>query len=155
MKKALTALVFGALLVPAVSVAAPAKSEKQALNAIQFRQALLQLVRSNVGALGAMAKEVIPYDGQVMQTKGMRIEQLALMMEDYFRTDTTKFKLGTDALPIIWEQPEDFKAKIGDLTQAAQNLQQVAAAGDESQYRAAIGGVLKTCKGCHDTYKAE
>lgn len=155
MKKTLSALLIGAALTPLMSQAAPAKSEKQALNAIQFRQALLQLTRSNVGALGAMAKGVIPYDTAVMQTKGMRLEQLSLMMEDYFRTDTSNFKLGTDALPVIWEQPEDFKSKIDNLTQAAKNLQQVAASDNESQYQAAIGGVMKTCKGCHDTYKAE
>jgi len=50
---------------------------------------------------------------------------------------------------------DDFKSKAKDLTMAAANLQTVAASGDKGAYKKAIGGVLKTCKGCHKSYKTD
>ena len=143
------------LLLSSTAYAAPAKSEKQAKSAVQFRQALLQLVRSNVGPLGAMAKGKIPMDTAKMETNAMRLEQLSLMMNDYFTVDTRNFKVGTDALPAVWEDEADFSAKIVALTEASRALGIAAKRGDESSYKKRIGAVLKSCKGCHDVYKAD
>ena len=68
-----TAMVSGFSVAPAMVSAEEAKSERQAANAVQFRQSLLQLVRSNLGPLGAMAKGQIPYDTEVMSTNAMRL----------------------------------------------------------------------------------
>lgn len=159
MKKVFAGSCIAAALLSAMvagsAIAEPAKSEKHAKAAVQFRQALLQLVRSNVGPLGGMAKGAVPFDAQVMATNGERLEQLSLMMADYFKTDTRTFNVGTDALPAIWEDTADFQSKIEALTTASKALQAAASSGDESAYRPAIGAVLKTCKGCHDSYKAD
>lgn len=155
MKKILLTLASAGLIVSSVAYAEPAKSEKQASAAVKYRQALLQLIRSNMGPLGAMAKGHIPFDAQKMQTNGKRIEQLATMMPDYFSTDTSAYKLASDAKPEIWQNQEDFNNKINDLLMAARNLQVVASDGDESKFRAAVGGVGRTCKGCHDEYKVD
>ncbi|XOV77433.1 MAG: c-type cytochrome [Aestuariibacter sp.] len=155
MKKPLIALVIAGLLSTPISFANEAKSEKQAKAAIQYRQALLQVIRSNMGALGAMAKGHIPFDAQKMEKNGMRIEQLATMMPDYFAIDTSAYKMPTDAKADIWQNHEDFTGKINDLISAARNLQVVASDGDESQFKGAIGQVGRACKGCHDEYKEE
>lgn len=155
MKKILVTLVAATCAFSASSFAAPAKSEKQAAAATQFRQALLQLVRSNVGALGGMAKGAIPMDAEKIKTNSMRIEQLSLMMDDYFAIDTRKFDVETEALPEVWENYSDFQSKIDDMTAAAKALNKAAVEGNEGQFKAKIGAVLKSCKGCHDKYKAE
>lgn len=150
-----TAMVSGFSVAPAMVSAEEAKSERQAANAVQFRQSLLQLVRSNLGPLGAMAKGQIPYDTEVMSTNAMRLEQLSLMLPDYFKTDTTGFSVETEALPKIWNSMDDFLGKNNDLTVAAKALKLAAQSGDDGQYRAAIGAVGATCKGCHDSYKKD
>lgn len=155
MKKLLSALLVSSLFSASIVAAEPASSEKQAKAAVDFRQALLQLVRSNMGALGAMAKGNIPFDAERMEKNGMRIEQLALMMPDYFAIDTSSYKVPSDAKDIVWEQHDDFNSKINDLVMAARNLQVVAADGDESKFRGAIGQVGRSCKGCHDKYKVD
>jgi cytochrome c556 len=154
-KKAIAVIIGSALLSTFSVFAEPAKSDKQAKDVTEFRQAILTLVKSNVGVLGAMNKGVIPFDGQTMQTNAMRIEQLSLMLEDYFATDTTGFDVETAALDKIWENQADFKNKISALTAAASNLNKVAKAGDTSQFKPAIGQVFKSCKGCHDNYKED
>jgi len=132
-----------------------AGSQKQADTVVKFRQSLLQLVRSNMGSLGAMAKGNIPFDTDVMQKNGMRIEQLSLMMPDYFMTDTRGFETKTEAKPEIWDNNEDFAEKMQALTDAAKGLQMAAASGDESSYGKAIGAVGAACKSCHDKYKMD
>jgi cytochrome c556 len=155
MKKALISLTLAAILSSPVTLAKEASSEKEANTAVQFRQAVLQLVRSNMGPLGGMAKGQIEYDADVMNTNSMRIEQLALMMGDYFVTDTRKFNVKTDAEDKIWEQMDDFNSKIQDMVNAAGNLQKVALAGDQDNYRNAIGDLGSTCKACHDKFKKD
>ena len=155
MKKAI-AIIIGTAMLSTFSVfAEPAKSEKQAKDVTKFRQAILTLVKSNVGVLGAMNKGAIPFDTASMQTNSMRIEQLSLMLEDYFATDTSGFDVETEALDKIWENQADFKDKISALSVAASNLNKVAKAGDSSQFKPAIGDVFKSCKGCHDKYRKD
>lgn len=155
MKKLIALSSAAMILVSGAVFAEEAQSQKQAANAADFRQALLQVVRSNMGDIGAMARGKRDFDAAIMEKNGMRLEQLGMMMEDYFRLDTRKFDLETDALDKIWDNKEDFNSKINDLIVAAQNLQAVAKSGDQSKFAQAIGGVGRTCKGCHDEYKAE
>jgi cytochrome c556 len=154
-KKAI-AVIIGTTMLSTFSVCAePAKSAKQAKDVTEFRQAILSLVKSNVGILGAMNKGVIPFDVETMQTNSMRIGQLSLMLQDYFATDTTGFDVETAALDKIWDNQGDFNDKISALTAAASNLNKVAKAGDPSQFKPAIGQLFKSCKGCHDKYKED
>jgi cytochrome c556 len=155
MKKILISLTLAATLATPLGFAKEASSEKQANTAVDFRKALLQLVRSNMGPLGAMAKGQIDYDADVMTTNSLRIGQLASMMGDYFELDTRKFPVKTDARDVVWEEMDDFKSKTQDLINAAANLQEVALAKDESNYRKAIGDLGSTCKACHDKFKKD
>lgn len=156
MIKKATAVIIGTAILCTFSVLAePAKSAKHAKDVTEYRQAILKLVKSNVGALGAMNKGAIPFDVQTMQTNSLRLEQLSLMLDDYFATDTSGFDVETAALDKIWANQADFKEKISDLTAAAANLNKVAKADDTDQFKPAIGQVFKSCKGCHDNYKED
>jgi cytochrome c556 len=59
----------------------------------------------------------------------------------------------TDALPIIWQKPADFKAADAKLVAAAKGFQAAAATNDLGKMQAAAGTVGGTCKGCHDTFR--
>jgi len=50
----------------------------------------------------------------------------------------------TGALPVIWEKPDAFKKSYGAF---------VADTGDMGQIGAALGGLGKSCKGCHDDFR--
>jgi cytochrome c556 len=155
MRKTLSAVAILATLFTCSAIAKEASSEKHAKTSTEFRQALLQLVRSNMGPLGGMAKGQIPYDADAMQKYGLRIQQLGTMLPDYFETDTRKFSVKTDAAEDIWENMNDFNSKAQDMVDAATSLQSVAAEGDEAKFRAAIGAIGSTCKACHDKYKTD
>lgn len=145
--------VFTALATGAI--ADSASSLKHAQKATELRQSIFSLLGSNMGPLGGMAKGKIEFDAEKVATHALRINQLSLMIADYTRTNTSAHKVKTDALNKIWEQPEDFAKRIKDLTESSANLQKAALTGDESIIKKAIGGVGKTCGGCHDNFKAE
>jgi cytochrome c556 len=141
-----------------VAVAAdvtPAMSEKHAKAATQYRQAIFQLVKSNMGPLGGMAKGALPFDESVMQTNAVRLEQLATMMGDYLSVDTREHNVDTGAKDAIWENFSDVETKIAALKSAAQGLQTAVEDGDKSAYRNAIGKIGASCKSCHDDYKKD
>ncbi|GFD71264.1 c-type cytochrome [Alteromonas marina] len=155
--KAIIAVATAGVVV-STSVAADvteASSEKHAKAATQYRQAVFQLVRSNMGPLGGMAKGALPFDESVMETNAVRLEQLADMMGDYLSVDTRKFDVETGAKDTIWDNFSDVETKVMALKTAAQGLQAAVKAGDESAYRGAIGKIGASCKSCHDDYKKD
>ncbi|TKB04043.1 cytochrome c [Alteromonas portus] len=155
-KAIIIATTVGAILsTSATAEVTEASSEKHAKAATQYRQAVFQLVRSNMGPLGGMAKGALPFDESVMQTNAVRLEQLADMMGDYLAVDTRKFDVETGAKDEIWENFSDVEKKVMALKTAAQGLQAAVEAGDESAYRGAIGKIGASCKSCHDDYKKD
>lgn len=61
----------------------------------------------------------------------------------------------TEALPIIWEQPELFAEKAGNAKSAVENLMAAASGGDLEQIRTAAKDVGPNCGGCHDTFRMD
>lgn len=99
-KKSLAVFLSLGALASSAAVAAEvteASSAKHAKAATQYRQAIFQLVKSNMGPLGGMAKGALPYDESVMKTNAVRLEQLADMMTDYLSVDTRSFDVETGA----------------------------------------------------------
>ena len=60
---------------------------------------------------------------------------------------------GGDTLPAVWEQPEDFQAKVAAFQEATANFK--AAAEAQEGVDQALRAVGQACKGCHDNYRAE
>ena len=153
--KVVSKLIIGSLLTASatIAIAQPASSQKHANKATELRQAMYQLIASNMGPLGAMARGKMPMDAALVEKNATRINQLSMMIEDYMAVDTTKFEVKTEALDKVWQQPEDFKAKVNALIDASANLAKAAKSGDEGKIKGAIGGVGKSCKGCHNDFK--
>ena len=156
LKKSILAITVSASLVVATaSMAQPASSEKQAVYATELRQSVFKLLGSNMGPLGAMAKGKLPVDAKRVEKNATRIKQLSLMISDYTRTDTSKFNVKTEALAEIWQDSDHFSKDIAKLTLASTTLITAAKSNDEAAIKKAIGGLGKTCGGCHDHFKKD
>ena len=91
-----------------------------------------------------------------IRTAAAKIDELAAKSPGWFPPGTGKDVLPkTRALPAIWEKPEDFAAKDRDLQAAAKAFKAAADSGDLNAVRARFADLGKTCKACHDTYRAE
>ena len=156
LKKSVLGVVLSlSVLTTGVSVAQEANSLDHAKYSTELRQSIFKLLGSNMGPLGAMAKGKIPVDAKRVEKNAVRINQLSMMIADYTRTDTSKFDVKTDALSKIWKETEHFAKGINKLTLASTDLIAAAKTNDEGAIKKAIGGVGKTCGGCHDDFKAE
>lgn len=156
LKKTVLAIsVTAGIIIANTSMAQPASSEKHAIYATELRQSVFKLLGSNMGPLGAMAKGKMPLDAKLVEKNANRINQLSLMIADYSRTDTSKFPVKTEALAKIWQESDQYAKAADKLTLASNNLIAAAKSNDEGTIKKAIGGVGKTCGGCHDNFKKD
>lgn len=128
-------------------------SGDQALAAIKQRQ-------DHMKALGGAAEKV----GKTLQTSGpdlnvikqsaSQITALAPKLQSWFPNGTGPNAGKTRAKAEIWQKPEDFALKAHDFAQAANDFNAAAQSGDLGQIKASFGGLGKSCKACHDLYRA-
>ena len=95
-------------------------------------------------------------DLAVIKSAAAKIDELAGKSSGWFPPGTGQDVLHkTRALPAIWQKPEDFAAKDRDLQAGAKALHAATDSGDLDAIKARFDDLGKTCKACHDTYRAE
>ena len=62
---------------------------------------------------------------------------------------------GSEALPVIWEEPEDFQEAIDKANAATAAFSDAVAGGDKAAIGAAFRDVGAACKGCHDRFRLD
>lgn len=133
------------------------RAKEQAARAIATRQGALKLMGYYMGPLGGMARGRIPMDTAVVAQNAAHIGNLAPMLSDTFRANTAQSGVESDALPVIWENPEEFQAKIEALIEGAASLSQVAGTEgvEEGAVKGAIGKLGQACGSCHDDFRVD
>lgn len=119
-----------------------------------YRQSYFALLAMNFGPIGAMVQGDMPWNDD--QVKMFAADLAALGTMDVSRA----FGPGTDkgttrAKPEIWENQDDFAAKLKDMRESVAALQVAAGSGDRKLIAEATAEAGGTCKACHDEYKAE
>ena len=123
--------------------------------AIKARQAQMQLYAFNLGTLGAMAQEKMPYDAAMASTAANNLAALAKLDQSMMwpaGSDADSAE-GSRALPEIWANFEDVAAK-GQAMRDAADAMAAAAGTDLASLQAAMGPLGGSCGGCHKPYRA-
>jgi cytochrome c556 len=115
-----------------------------------------ELMKGNGGAMKtviAMLKGEKPYDAKAaaaaMKAIGGSVDKFLTLFPKGSETGGD-----TAAKPEIWMNQADFASHGKALKDAAANAETAAAGGADS-FKAAMGGVGKSCKGCHEKYRVE
>jgi len=120
---------------------------------IKARKALMKANGDQAKIAGAMARGEAPFDLAAAHKIFATFEDAASKMPALF-PDNSKTGDDTAALPKIWEDMADFKArftKFGDDAKAAD-----ASVKDLDSFKAAMGNIGKNdCGGCHELYRAK
>ena len=90
-----------------------------------------------------------------IQDAAATIADLASKTGGWFRPGTGPDVAKTGAKPAIWENAADVATKDRDFQRAAQAFNAAAATGDITTIKASFADLGKTCKACHDKYRAE
>lgn len=61
----------------------------------------------------------------------------------------------SEALPVIWEKPDEFAEAIAAAEEATAALRKAAAGGDRAAIGAAFRDVGAACRGCHDQFRLD
>jgi cytochrome c556 len=139
----------------AVTLGAGAAAAQSVTDAVEARQSQFKLFAFNLGALVPMAQGNADYDAEVAAAAAEDL--LRLVSLDQTRkwpegSDNAAIS-GTRAQPSIWEDPDDFVAKLTALREAVAGLE--ASAGDGlDAMRAALGPVGAACSACHEAHRA-
>ena len=94
-------------------------------------------------------------DLAAVRTNAATIADLAPKASGWFPPGTGPDVGKTHAKPEIWQKPEDFAAKADAFAKAAASFNTVAQGNDIAAIKAAHGDLGKSCKACHDLYRAE
>ena len=140
----------GAVAVAAGIAFAPLAASAGADDAIKLRQAVMSSVGTHMGALGAMAKGDAPVTELAAWHAGA-IVKLSGIWAQLFPAGSGSGE--TAALTAIWQDTAKFEQVVADFQATAPQLVAAAQSGDAGQIGAALGGVGKTCGGCHEPFR--
>jgi len=101
---------------------------------------------------GGMAKGEAPYDQAKAQGVFATYVKAGTELPTLF-PETSKTGGDTAALPAIWANQADFKAKADKFVADAKAAQ--TSVKDLDTFKGAFSGVTKNCGGCHETYRAK
>ena len=142
-----------ALFFIAATAAAQAPAPKPE-HVIGYRQSLFKTIVWNFMPMGAMVKGSKPWDAAEFKRRSIAVAFAAVQLDEAFSAGSDKGAV-TDALPAIWENPDDFAAKLKAFQKTSNALRMAAAAGDQDRIKAAFNDVRPSCGNCHETYRAE
>jgi cytochrome c556 len=134
----------------ALAQAQPTQAEKT----LKYRKALYQVIAWNMGPMGAMAQDKMPFNANEFATRAGRVAELTPMLSESYSPDTQGVagsKMKADA----WKNRADFDAKMKDLLDRSATLAQVAKGGDPAKTKAAFFEMANACKACHEKYKED
>ena len=139
-----------ALALPALALAQDAE------DAVEARGGFMTMLGINMGQLAGMAKGEIAYDEAAASLAAANI--VALTQYDapslFVEGTSSEEMRGSEALPAIWENPDDFRASFVALREAAAGSPDAVKGGQGN-----VGPVVQklggACKNCHDDYRKE
>ena len=153
MKFKTTVALGAASLLAATFAFADSHVDPAIAGAIKARQAHMDLYAFNLGTLGAMAQENIPYDADAAAAAAGNLAMLAsLNQSNYWPQGSDTSIEGSRALPALWENIPDAIAKGEALATAAAALAEVAGT-DLASLQGAFGPVGGACGDCHRAYR--
>lgn len=114
----------------------------------EYRHHTMEAVGGHMQAMVDILQQKVPHTSH-LALHANAMADLAAISETLFPEGSE----GGEALPAIWENPEDFASKLGAFQEAADDLTAAIDSGDS--VGAAIQTLGQACKSCHDSYREE
>ena len=141
MKRIITLCVLSCLAVVAQAHEGAEGVIKERMDRFKENKESMKAIKANLGS-----------DASVIAKEALAIKDWANQLTNYFPEGSTQSP--SEALPAIWENFEDFKARAAANANAADDLANLARSGaDTSALTNGFKALGKTCKDCHNDYK--
>lgn len=117
---------------------------------IQYRQKVMQSNGANMGAIGDILKNKLPYQNHIM-VHAQEIHRMSTIIPNAFKKEVAAGK--TDAKPEIWKEWDKFTAAADAMGRAAAELATVAQGGNMEAIAAQVKKLGDSCGDCHKPYR--
>ncbi|RUO22659.1 cytochrome C556 [Aliidiomarina iranensis] len=153
----LTLAATAAITLTALQFSAPAKADAfaEADEAVKYRQGAFSLIRENFGHMAGMVRGEIEFDAESFQKRAEALKHLSYIPFDGFSGAGAGITDGSDALPGIWENWDDFNDKAEAFKEAAHELARASEDASLRELRPKFMAAARTCQQCHDEYRAD
>lgn len=138
----------------ATAAFAASHMDPAAEKAVKARQSHMTLYAFNIGTLGGMAQDKMPYDAEAAGRAAENLAALAsLDQAGYWVEGTDAGSIeGTKAKAEIWSAMPEFEEHIEQLATATTALAENAGT-DLDSLKASFGDVGKACGSCHEEFR--
>ncbi len=127
-------------------------AETSAEDAFKYRQYIMTALKGHAGAVSTQTRGLAG-DSDYVSNHAKAIAGLGTELHTIFPEGSNVED--SEALPVIWEEPEEFAAAVAKAEEAMAALGEVADGGDMQAIGAAFMNVGKACKGCHERFRVE
>ena len=117
----------------------------------EARTTAFKAMMPNFSSMGKMVKGEETYDVEKFKTAAAAFATESQEPFKHFTRDGAG--LDGDALPVVWEKPEEFKQREEKFHVAVENLNAKAQTANFEEIKVAYGDVGASCKACHDTFR--
>ena len=145
---ALAAFTLAAIFCFSTSVQAAASAE----DAIKYRNLVMNSMAAHYGALMLLLFDKVDVTGTA-QSHADALANASTELDQLFPEISKDGE--TEALPAIWKNSGAFAKTVSKAQAAATDLQAAIASGDRKTTLSAAAAVGKSCKSCHESYRAE
>lgn len=148
-KKACLATTFVAgIVVLSTAVADPTPEDAK-----DYRISVMTSLRGHIGAASMHVRGLVNDDGGFLAKHAEGLANGAAELTHVFPEGSNVGD--SEALPAVWEQPEEFAEAIAAAEEATAAFQEAVATGDRSKIGAAFRDVGNACRGCHDRFRVD
>jgi cytochrome c556 len=143
-------VVLAITLVSGFAVLPMAIADPTPEDAKDYRTAVMTSLRGHVGAASMHVRGLVDDNG-FLEKHAEGLANGASELKYLFPAGSNVGE--SEALPVIWEEPEEFAEAIETAEQATAAFRDAVAGGDRAAIGAAFRDVGAACRGCHDRFR--
>lgn len=145
----------GAIALAVTLASSPALAIDEPENVINYRKGIMRANGGHMGSLAAMARGDVSFTDEAL-LHARTIHDMSQNIGRLFPPGTGpgETEVETDALPTIWERPDEFQQAITSLQEQSAAMIQAAESGDQTAFAQQVGMLGREgCGNCHDDFR--
>ncbi len=150
MRRKIITTVLATVLTAGLSAAIAA--EPSAEDAFKYRKSIMSSFKGHAGAI-SLTTRGLAGDPSHVSNHAEAIANLSTELSSIFQEGSNVED--SEALPEIWEEPEEFAEAVARAEEAMAALGDAASDSDLEAIGRAFHNVGEACKGCHESFRAE
>jgi cytochrome c556 len=143
----LTTSLAAILVVPLVGMADPTPEDAKA-----YRTSVMTSLGGHIGAASMHVRGLVD-DSEFLQAHAEGLANGARELKHLFPAGSDVDD--SEALPVIWEEPEEFQRAMDNAEKATAAFSEAVSGGDREAIGAAFRDVGAACRGCHDRFRLD